>query len=102
MELDRLSILSNSTDYNSADDKRSPKSNEKMYRPGQIPEAERCTLAWKNLEYFIPLSAERRALITDRMSFEEMQKHLAAGDEEERGFTLPKLVQRQKGQLPHQ
>ena len=68
-----------------------------MYRRSQIPEEERCNLSWKNLEYFIPLSAERRALITDQMSLEEMQKHLAAGDEEERGFTLPKLVRRQKG-----
>ena len=52
----------------------------------------RCTLSWSDLEYWIPISAERKELISDHMSAAEMASKLAIGDEQDRGLPLPTIV----------
>ena len=52
----------------------------------------RCTLSWKDLEYWIPLTAERKEMISDEMSAEEIANKLATGDEQDRGLPLPTVV----------
>ena len=56
-----------------------------------MPDELRCTLSWQDLAYWIPLSAERKQLISDGMPEAAIAEALAAGDEEERGLPLPSV-----------
>ena len=71
------------------------------YERCQIPEEQRCSLEWEDLSYFIPLSAERKAQIDPKMTLEQVRECLAVGDEEERGFPKPTLVQKDQLGYPH-
>lgn len=56
-----------------------------------IAEELRCTLSWNDLAYWIPLSAERRQIISNRMSATDIEEALATGDEYERGIPKPTI-----------
>ena len=62
-----------------------------------IKEELRCSLSWNNLAYWIPLSAERKQIISNEMSATEIEEALATGDEYERG--IPKPTVRMDGEF---
>lgn len=71
----------------------SSQSTQKQIKQALKPIAEelRCTLSWNDLAYWIPLSVERRQIISDRMSATHIEEALATGDEHERGIPKPTI-----------
>ena len=91
-----LSTLSDSSSTHST---VSSQSTQKQVKQALKPIADelRCTLSWNDLAYWIPLSAERKKIISDHMSATDIEEALATGDEYERG--LPKPTIRKDGEF---
>ena len=64
-----------------------------------LPEECRCSISWKDLEYFIPLSSEQQGLIKNAKDKTEMGQALAQRDDVERGLPLPTVTDDKKLQI---